>query len=245
MFIENKYYFVTTFSGEKYLSVCMRLIALFSGGKDSIFTLKKAIEQGHEIKYLATIHSKNPDSYMYHTPNIGLTLLQSRCLGIQLVSKESFGEKEKEVEDLKILLNNLDADGVVCGAIASRYQKERIEKVCEELRLKLLTPLWDRNPEELLREMLKNNFEIIITAVAAEGFDESWLGRRIDEKCVEDLIKLNKKFGINIVGDGGELETLVLDCPLFTRKLLITKAEKIWKDNNGILEIKDAKLIEK
>jgi len=223
----------------------MNLVALFSGGKDSTYAIYQVLKEGHEIKYLATIHSKNPDSYMYHTPNIGLTLLQSRCLGIQLVSKESFGEKEKEVEDLKILLNNLDADGVVCGAIASKYQKERVEKVCEELRFKLLTPLWNRNPEELLREMLKNNFEIIITAVAADGFDESWLGRKIDEKCVEDLIKLNKKFGINIVGDGGELETLVLDCPLFTRKLSITQSEKIWKDNSGILEIKDAKLIDK
>jgi ABC transporter with metal-binding/Fe-S-binding domain ATP-binding protein len=223
----------------------MQLIALFSGGKDSLFALKKAIDQGHEIKYLATIHSKNPDSYMYHTPNIGLTLMQSRCLNIQLVSKESAGEKEKEVDDLKILLNNLDADGVVCGAIASNYQKERVEKVCEELRLKLITPLWGINSEELLREIVKSGFEVIITAVAAEGFDESWLGRRIDEKCIKDLVELNKKFHINVAGDGGEYESLVLDCPLFTKKLLITKTEKVWKTDNGVYNIIDAKLIEK
>jgi ABC transporter with metal-binding/Fe-S-binding domain ATP-binding protein len=223
----------------------MKLIALFSGGKDSMFALKKAIEQGHEIKYLATVHSKNPDSYMYHTPNIGLTLLQSRCLNIQLVSKQSLGEKEKEVKDLEILLNNLDAEGVVCGAIASNYQKERVEKVCENLRLKVLTPLWGRNLEELIREIVKSGFDVIITAVAAEGFDESWLGRKIDEKCIEDLLQLNKKFGISILGEGGEYESLVLDCPLFFRKLEITKAEKIWKDNSGTLEIKDARLVNK
>jgi ABC transporter with metal-binding/Fe-S-binding domain ATP-binding protein len=223
----------------------MQLIALFSGGKDSTFSIFKAKQAGYEIKYLATIHSKNPDSYMFHTPNVGLTLMQSRCLNIQLVSKESSGEKEKEVKDLEILLNNLDADGVVCGAIASKYQKERVEKVCENLKLKLLTPLWGMNSEELLREIVKSGFEVIITAVAADGFDESWLGRKIDEKCIEDLIQLNKKFGINVSGDGGEYESLVLDCPLFTRKLVITQAEKIWKNDNGILEIKDAKLIEK
>jgi len=223
----------------------MRLVALLSGGKDSIFAILKAKKADYEIKYLATIHSKNPDSYMYHTPNIGLTLLQSRCMNIQLVSKESFGEKEKEVEDLKILLNNLDVDGVVCGAIASKYQKERVEKVCEELKLKVLTPLWNMKPEELLREMLKEKFEIIITAVAADGFDESWLGRKIDEKCIEDLIELKKKHGINIAGEGGEFETLVLDCPLFSRKLEIAQAEKVWKDNAGIFEIKDAKLVDK
>lgn len=223
----------------------MRLIALFSGGKDSVFAIKKSIEQGHEIKYLATINSKNPDSYMYHTPNIGLTLMQSRCLNIQLVSKLSLGEKEKEVKDLEILLNNLDADGVVCGAIASKYQKERVEKVCENLRLKVLTPLWGANQEQLLREILKSGFEVIITSVAAEGFDESWLGRKIDEKCVEDLIVLNKEHGISVVGEGGEYESLVLDCPLFSSKLEITKSEKIWKDNSGLMEIKDAKLVNK
>jgi ABC transporter with metal-binding/Fe-S-binding domain ATP-binding protein len=223
----------------------MQLIALFSGGKDSLFAIKKAIEQGHEIKYLATIQSKNPDSYMYHTPNIGLTLMQSRCLNIQLVSKQSLGEKEREVKDLEILLNNLDADGVVCGAIASNYQKERVEKVCESLRLKFIAPLWGSNQESLIREIVKSGFEVIITAVAAEGFDESWLGRKIDEKCIEDLINLNKKFSISILGEGGEYESLVLDCPLFSRKLEITKSEKIWKDNAGLMEVKDAKLVNK
>jgi predicted ATP pyrophosphatase (TIGR00289 family) len=146
---------------------------------------------------------------------------------------------------LEILLNNLDADGVVCGAIASNYQKERVEKVCENLRLKLLAPLWGMNQEELIKEMVKSGFEVIITAVAAEGFDESWLGRKIDEKCIEDLIKLNKKHGVSVIGEGGEYESLVLDCSLFNRKIEITSSEKIWNNNSGLLEIKDAKLINK
>ena len=223
----------------------MKLVALFSGGKDSIYAILKAREQGHKVEKLATICSDNPDSYMYHTPNIGLTFMQSRCLRMQLVSKGSSGEKEKEVEDLKILLSNLDVEGVTCGAIASKYQKERVEKVCKELGLKLVAPLWGKEPEELLRSMLEEGFEIMITAVAAEGFDESWLGRIIDEKCLQNLIELNKKHGINVCGEGGEFETLVLDCPLFSKKLEITKAEKVWKDNSGIYRIDDAKFVDK
>jgi len=223
----------------------MNLAALFSGGKDSVFAILKAKREGHEIKYLATVHSKNPDSYMYHTPNIGLTLLQSKAMNIQLVSKESKGEKEKEVGDLKILLDGLKIEGVVCGAIASNYQKQRIEKVCKELNLKLLTPLWGINQEKLLREILENKFEVIITAVAADGFDESWLGRKINEKCIKDLIKLKEKFGINTAGEGGEFETVVLDCPLFARKILITESEKLWEKNSGVFRIIDAKLITK
>jgi len=144
-----------------------------------------------------------------------------------------------------IYQDNLGVGGVVCGAIASNYQRKRIEKVCKELKLKLLTPLWGKDPEELLREMLKNKFEIIITSVSAEGFDEEWLGRKIDEKCVENLIRLKKKFGVNIAFEGGEAETIVLDCPIFKRKILITKAERVWKGDSGIFEIRDAKLMEK
>jgi ABC transporter with metal-binding/Fe-S-binding domain ATP-binding protein len=222
----------------------MKLAALFSGGKDSVYALFKIMKE-HEIKYLATVHSKNPDSYMYHTANIGLTVLQSEAMNIQLVSKESKGEKEKEVEDLKILLDGLDIEGAVCGAIASNYQKQRVEEVCKELNLKLLAPLWGMNQEELLKEILKNKFDIIITAVAAEGFDESWLGRKIDEKCIKDLIELNKKFNVNLCGEGGEFETLTLDCPLFSKKILITETEKIWEKNSGMFRVISAKLITK
>ncbi len=223
----------------------MNLVSLFSGGKDSVFAILKAKQKGHEIKYLATIHSKNPDSYMYHTPNIGLTLIQAEAMKIQLASKESKGEKEKEIEDLKILLEGLGVEGVVCGAIASNYQKQRVEKVCKELNLKLLSPLWEMDQEKLLRDIIENKFEVIITAVAAEGFDESWLGRKIDEECIKDLIELKEKFSINIAGEGGEFETVVLDCPLFIRKILITESEKRWEGNNGMLDVKDAKLVEK
>ena len=223
----------------------MKSVALISGGKDSIYAIYKAKKAGHDIRYVATIHSKNPDSYMYHTPNVGLTFMQSRTLGMQLVSKESLGIKEQEVRDLEILLSNLGVEGVVCGAIASKYQRDRVEKVCKKLGLKLIAPLWDRKPEELLREMLKDGFEIIITAVAADGFDESWLGRKIDDECIKDLLKLEKKHKISIVGEGGEFETLVLDCPLFSKKLEITKTEKKWEGNSGVYEIMDAKFVEK
>ncbi len=223
----------------------MDLVALFSGGKDSTLAIIRAIEMGHNIKYLATIHSLNPESYMWHTPNIGLTVIQSKCMEIPLISKESMGEKEKEIEDLKSLLKGIDVEGVVCGAIASKYQKKRVEKVCKELKLKILAPLWKNDQKKLLEEIIKRKFEVIITAVSAEGFDESWLGRKIDENCVKELLELEKKFGINLAFEGGEAETTVLDCPLFKKKIRIKNFEKRWEGDRGFLEIKDVELVKK
>lgn len=225
----------------------MKLAALFSGGKDSTYSIYLAKQAGHEVKYLCTVISENPDSFMYHTPNIGMTFLQSQCLGIQLVSVRSSGEKEKEVEDLKKLLNGLNVEGVLAGAIASKYQYDRVKRVCEELSLKTVTPLWGIDQAELLKKMIESGFEIILTAVAAEGLGEKWLGRKIDLKALKELKGLKKKYGINVAGEGGEYESLVLDCPLFQKRIEITESEKVWdeKTNSGKLLIKDAKLADK
>lgn len=223
----------------------MKLAALFSGGKDSTFAIYKAMQAGHEIAFLATIHAASPTSYMYHTANIGLTVFQAEAMGLELVSKESTGEKEKEVHDLEILLQGLDIEGVVAGAVRSEYQKSRVEKVCKSLNLRLFAPLWHSDEEKYLRGMIAAGFEVIITAVAAEGFDESWLGRALDEKTIEDLLALKKKHGISIVGEGGEYESAVLDGPMFKKRIEITESKKLWEGNAGHFIISAARLVEK
>ena len=226
----------------------MRLAALFSGGKDSTYALFLA-SKTHEIKYLVTIFPESKESWMFHHPCVELTSLQAEAMGIEQIIQKTRGEKEKELEDLKKALERIkdEIDGVVSGAIQSEYQKTRIDRVCKELKLKSLAPLWHRDAEQLLKEEIEEGFEIIMTGVFAEGLDESWLGRKIDLEAVEELKELKKKYGINLAGEGGEFETLVLDCPLFEKKIEILEAEKIWdgETNSGYLIVKSARLISK
>jgi ABC transporter with metal-binding/Fe-S-binding domain ATP-binding protein len=219
----------------------MKLAALLSGGKDSLYAAFLMNQQGYDIEYIINIISENPDSYMFHVPNAHLVRYQAKAMSIKLIEKKTRGEKEKELADLEDAIRKVRyrVSGIVSGAVASNYQKSRIDAVCKNFSLQSFVPLWKRDPEELLRSMLKDDFEIIITAVAAQGLGEEWLGRRIDEKCIEDLIKLNKKYKISINGEGGEYETLVLDCPMFNKKieildgaadtLAITVGSKTWK----------------
>jgi len=227
----------------------MKLAILFSGGKDSTYALFKAMKEGHEIKYLITIFSERQDSWMFHYPCIELTKLQAKSLGIKQIIKKTKGEKEKELKDLKDVLISVknEIDGVVTGALYSDYQKTRIEKICKELGLKCLSPLWHSDLEKMLKEEVVLGFEIIISGVAAEGLDRSLLGKKIDLSLIEKLKELNKKFGINIGAEGGEFETLVLDCPLFKKKIKILQSDSAWdnKTNSGYLKIKDTALVEK
>ncbi|MDK2870272.1 MAG: diphthine-ammonia ligase [Pyrococcus sp.] len=217
---------------------------LYSGGKDSNYALYWAIKNRFSVKFLVTMVSENEESYMYHTINANLTDLQARALGIPLVKGFTQGEKEKEVEDLKRVLSGLKIQGVVAGALASEYQRRRIEKVAKELGLEVYTPAWGRDAIEYIRELLSLGFKIMVVGVFAYGLDESWLGRIIDEKAIEELVTLNRKYNVHVAGEGGEFETFVLDMPLFRYRIVVDKTKKVWEHctSSGKLIIEKAHL---
>ncbi len=200
---------------------------------------------GHTIEVLATMIPERSDSYMFHFPNIHLTDHISRALEIPLVKAPTSGIKEKELEDLKKLLASLDVDGVVTGAVLSSYQKERIDRLCDELGIKSVAPLWRQDPLEIMKELIALKFKVIIVGVYAYGLDRSWLGREINTETLEKLVELNKKFQISLVGEGGEYESLVLDAPIFKKRIEIVEAETSYENNSGVLTIKEARLVDK
>jgi ABC transporter with metal-binding/Fe-S-binding domain ATP-binding protein len=227
----------------------MRLAALFSGGKDSTFALLKAMKQGHEIKYLVTLFPQREDSWMFHYPCVEQTRLQSKALGIRQIIQKTAGEKEKELDDLRKVLIKIKPkiDGIVSGAVASKYQKNRIDKICEELGLESIAPLWGRNQEELLNEEIRSGLDIIITSVSTAGLDKSWLGKRIDAMVIDELKQLHEKYGLNLVFEGGEAETLVCDAPIFKKRIEIQDFKTLWdnRTSSGYIKIGKAVLVDK
>jgi len=216
----------------------MGCAALFSGGKDSSLALWKAQSLDLDVDYIVTVYPREEGSYMFHKPNIHLVPKLSEALDIELVEISTKGEKEEELVDLKEGLKKLEIDGLVTGAVASNYQMERIENIARGLSLDVFAPLWKMKPSELLEELLKNDFKTIIVSVSARGLDESWLGRNIDEKCVQDLKKLHGKYGINISGEGGEYESLVLEAPNYDHKFKVGGKSRKWDGRRGELLIK-------
>jgi ABC transporter with metal-binding/Fe-S-binding domain ATP-binding protein len=222
----------------------MKLAALISGGKDSVFAIHKALEEGHEVTHLINIIPARDDSYMYHSVNLHMVELISAASGIPLIQQKSSGIKELELDDLTLALKKVDVDGVSVGAIESQYQASRVQKICDSLGLKVYSPLWHRDPEELLNEMVKV-LDIRIVRVAADGMDQSWLGRLINVNSIENLKTLNRKHMVHMAGEGGEYETVVLDAPFFKKRIEIVKSEVEWEGDAGSLKILDAKLVDK
>lgn len=217
---------------------------LFSGGKDSMLALHKAMELGADIDLLITMRSANKESYMFHYPNVGLTELQAHALGMRHVFAETEGRKEEELEDLEEALKVNDVKLLVTGATFSKYQADRINAIAKKLGVEHVAPLWHIEPLDELNE-LAERYNTIITSVSAEGLDVSLLGKRIDKNIIEALKEANEKYGINLVFEGGEAETFVLDAPLFKKKIVVEKARVERSGANGVYLIEKAALADK
>lgn len=227
----------------------MRVAVLFSGGKDSTFALNVALEQGWDVKYLVTIMPTRDDSWMFHHPCIELTALQAESIGIPHLMRKTSGEKEKELEDLVKALKTIksEIDAIVSGAVASRYQKDRIELVCKELELRSITPLWGKDQLKLVQAEIDAGFDIIFSGVSSAGLGKDWLGRILDTQNFERLKEVHEKHGINLSGEGGEYETFVMDGTIFKKRVVFEEIEKIWDNDteSGYIICKGAKLIDK
>jgi ABC transporter with metal-binding/Fe-S-binding domain ATP-binding protein len=220
----------------------MKLGVLFSGGKDSTYAAWLAKKSHHELVCLITLQSKNKDSYMFHTPAINLVEKQSQLMSVPIVIQETEGNKEKELEDLrraiKKAIKKHHIEGIVTGALESVYQSTRIQTICNEFDIECFNPLWQKNQIELLEQLIKNKFEVIISGVAAYPLDKKWIGKKIDSKFIEEIKILQEKYKIHPAGEGGEFESLVINCPLFKTKLNAKIVDIVGEGNSwgGIFE---------
>ena len=232
-------------------------VSLFSGGKDSSWALYRALERDRPVERLVTVHPEG-DSYMYHVPATELATLAAESIGISLVDvrpddfgaddvSDSSAQGDAELQPLEATLSELDAEldggiaGLTAGAVESEYQTSRIEAMADRLSADLFAPLWQRDPTTLAEEMLDAGLEITIIQVAAAGLDESWLGRTLDADALAELQELNDEYGVHVLGEGGEFETLVTDGPHMNRPVELDYTTE-WDGTRGTIVVEDARL---
>jgi ABC transporter with metal-binding/Fe-S-binding domain ATP-binding protein len=193
---------------------------------------------------------------MFHVPETRLAALAAESIGIDPVevdpgdidaagATDSATQGDAEVEPLEAALRELQGDldlaGVTAGAVESEFQTSRIRAMCDRLGIDLFAPLWQQPPEELAAAMLDAGFEITVIQVAAHGLDESWLGRTLDADALDDLRDLTERYGVHLLGEGGEFETFVTAGPHMSRPIEL-EYETEWDGTRGRIRVTDARL---
>lgn len=214
----------------------MKCAILLSGGKDSIYSAYLIKKKGHEISCMISIFSENKESFMFHTPSITGVKKQAKIMNFPLVIGKTKGKKEEELKDLentiRKAIKKYKIEALVTGAIKSIYQSSRIQKICDDLNIKCINPLWEIDEIKYLEELIKNKFHVVIVGVFAYPLNKNWLGREININFIKEISELNKKWEIHCAGEGGEFESFVIDCPLF-RKPLKIKSFKDFKEGEN------------
>jgi ABC transporter with metal-binding/Fe-S-binding domain ATP-binding protein len=226
----------------------MKVCVLFSGGKDSTYAAYLASKRD-TLACLITVFPSTDMSYMFHFPNLRWTKLQAEAANVPHFTATTTGVKEEELADLSSAIasakEKFGLEGVYTGALASVYQKSRVERICEDLGLECISPLWHLDPEVHLRTLLREGFVVEVVSVSALGLGKEWLGRVLDVKAVDELVELGARYRFHVGLEGGEGETFVLDCPLFSKRIEVVSSEKHWKGDSGYLEITEARTIPK
>jgi ABC transporter with metal-binding/Fe-S-binding domain ATP-binding protein len=215
----------------------MRLACLFSGGKDSTYAAHLMEQAGHEVVCLVTVVPEDPHSWVFHTLNLEHLPEMAKAMGRDLIAMPSSGEEGADLAALETVLRDLDVEGVVTGAIASDYQWDRINGVCQRLGLKVFSPLWRKDQLTILHDMLQAGMRAMIVGVYSDGLGREWLGRVLDREAVDRLSSLSKAKGMNVSGEGGEYETLVLDSPMHLSVLVPEDVQVEFSRDSGQLRI--------
>ncbi len=224
-----------------------RFCAMYTGGKDSCYSLHWAVLHGFEPACLITFRARGWDSLLFHYPNVELVRLHSEAMGIPVYyhtvgSGDEYSETRLAFEKAS---RECGCGLVTAGATASDYQRLRFALAAYEAGLEVLTPIWGVDPEEYMRWLVEDGFVFILTSVQAYGLPPSLLGKPVTREMVEEIIERGRRYGFNPAFEGGEAETLVLDAPLFRKRLVVEgRVERVGPDHYQFV-ITSARLVDK
>lgn len=207
----------------------MKVAVLFSGGKDSTYTLWIALQQ-YDVEGIVTVLSSD-DSYLYHYQKTEIAKTLSEAIDIPM----TIVEVEKSSEEYNAVLSALqkmNIEALLIGGLLSEFQRFKFNAIAQTLNIPCFSPLWRKDNKILLQE-LKSHFNVIFTTVASMGFNKADIGRKLDDEMFNWLLFLHNKYGVSITGEGGEYETLVLDAPFYKKKIVVEKSSIDWDETKS------------
>jgi uncharacterized protein (TIGR00290 family) len=215
----------------------MKIVASWSGGKDSCFACYKAIQEGHNVSQLLIMMS-DPSKSSFHMIRSDMLDAQSQAIGIPIVKWTATPDTyEQDFKKALLQMKAQGVEGVVTGDVydVALHEAGWLDRVCKEVGLTPVKPLWHRDTQQILAEFISEGFKATLVRIKTDALGMEWLGREINKEFFDDLLKLGT---VDPCGERGEFHTFVTDGPLFKKRIEILESEKVKLNGNGRLVIK-------
>ncbi len=207
-----------------------KVISSWSGGKESCLACYRAIKQGYDVKHLLNFITKEHKRCCFHGIEAKLMKLQSKLIGIPLVQKEvspDMQEYEREFKEAVFELKNNSIEGMVFGDVYLEEHKNWIKRVCKDLGIQPVEPLWKIPPDRIFEEFINLGFKAVIVSCKADLLGKEFIGRYVDKDILGEL----KARKMCPCGENGEFHTFVIDGPIFEKRIEITKTRSVLKQS--------------
>ena len=218
----------------------------WSGGKDCCLACYRAVARGLKVRYLANMVAEDGKRSYSHGLAPRVLEAQAQAIGIPLIQRRARRDNyEAEFKKMLLSLKEEGISGGVFGDIDRDEHRQWIERVCGDVAVTPYLPLWGEKQEELLKEFISLGFTAIVVAAKAELFDREWLGRKVDRDFLDHLEVLKETKEVTPCGEAGEYHTLVVDGPLFERRLEILRSRRVLREARWFLSILEVGLGDK
>ncbi len=224
----------------------IKVFSSWSGGKDCCLACYRAMKSGFKVEYLANMAHEGAKLSRTHGLSSDILKMQAQAMNIPIIIQPTSDERyEIEFKNMASGLKDKGVSGGVFGDMDVIEHRQWVERVCQDIGMKAYLPLWLENQQKLMKELVAAGFKAIVVATNAAKLGEEWLGRLIDVDFFEQMVELNKIKGISVCGEAGEYHSLVIDGPIFKKKLEIIESDTINRDNHWFLNIKEVRLVAK
>jgi len=207
----------------------MNVVSSWSGGKDSCLACYKAMKSGYRAGYLLNFISNQYKRCCFHGIEADLLNLQAELIGIPLIQKEVSPDMEKyetEFKEAVLDIKSKGIQGMIFGDIYLEEHKQWVERVCKDLDIVPIEPLWGNSPLEIVEEFIDLGFKAIVVSCKADIFGKDFIGKYLDKDILQEL----KMRNICPCGENGEFHTFVTDGPMFKRRIEILESEPVLKE---------------
>ena len=216
----------------------MKIVAAWSGGKDSCFACYKAIQQGYDVSNLLVMMSNQSESD-FHMIRSEILDAQSQAIGIPIMKRITTPDTyEQEFKKALLAMRANGVKGIVTGDVfdVALHEAGWLDRICKEVGLTPVRPLWHRSTQQILEEFINEGFKATLVRIRTDKLGMDWLGREVNKEFFDDLLKLGT---VDPCGEHGEFHTFVTDGPLFKKnRIEILESEKVKLNGSGRLVIK-------